>query len=120
MKRIVFSGHSDDTFGWDLLDPDEKRIGGDDHDDCANCTTRGYLVSTPDEGRIVVAGVYGKLPGATWTIGMGQMDEDEPWPAWAQPVWSAKGYTPHMSLLVPDNAEVVLVSIDGKAPEVQP
>lgn len=116
-KLIQFRGHSDDTFGWDHLDPNGKRFDGDDHDDCANMKTRGFLVSSTT-GRVVVTGVYGKLPGGTWAVGMGLMDEDEPWPEWAQnPAYSAEGYTPILSLLVPDDAEIELISIDGDKPE---
>jgi len=113
VKRVEFSGHSDDTFGWDLFDHAEKRVGGDDHDDCANSRLRAFLVSS-STGRVVITGVYGKLLGATWAIGLGLAEEDDPWPPWAQPVWSARGYTPILSLLVPDDAKVELWAIDGE------
>ncbi len=114
MKRVEFSGHSDDTFGWNLFDPDEKSVGGDDHDDCANSKLRAFLISSTT-GRVVVTGVYGKLLGATWAIGLGLAEEDEAWPDWArQPIWSARGYTPVLSLLVPDDAKIELWAVDGK------
>lgn len=118
-KRIEFTGHSDDTFGWDLFDPDEKRVGGDSHDDCANGRVRAFLVDSKHletRGRVAVIGAYGKTLKGTWSIGMGLIDEDDPWPPWArQPVWSARGYTPVLSLLVPDDATVTLLAVDGDA-----
>ena len=117
MKRLEFSGHSDDTFGWDLFDPDEKSVGGDDHNDCASSKLRAFLISS-STGRVVVTGVYGKLLSATWTIGLGLAEEDETWPDWArQPIWKARGYTPVLSLLVPDDAKIELWAVDGKPPK---
>ena len=114
MKRVEFSGHRDDTFGWGLFDSDERRVGGDDHDDGARGQLRAFLVAST-QGSVVVTGVYGKLLGATWAIGLGIAEEYAAWPDWArQPIWSVRGRTLVLSLLVPDDATIELWAIDGK------
>ena len=121
MKIIEFSGHSDDTFGFDVFDVTDngkKCVGGDDHDDCANMTVRTYRVESQSTGTaVVVTGVYGKCPGGTWSIGISPDDEDVAIPEWAaSPHFRTDGYTPVMALAVPDDASVKLVCVDGKKP----
>jgi len=114
MRDVEFRGSSDDTFGW--YEPKTRR--GDDHDDCANSKLRSFLVDSPSTGKVIVAGVYGKCPGATWAVGMSPADEDVPLPPWAvRPVWSVDGYTTVLHLEVPDDTTITLVSIDGEKPE---
>jgi hypothetical protein len=119
MKIIEFRGHSDDTFGFDVLDPSGKNIGGDDHDDAANGTVRAYRIESPSTGTaVIVIGVYSKCPGATWAIGISPDDEDIAIPEWAtSPAFKTDGYTPVMALKVPDDATVQLVGVDGKKPK---
>lgn len=120
MKIIEFRGHSDDTFGYDLLDEvsPHKRIGGDDHDDCANSTVRAYRVESASTGTaVIVTGVYGKCPGATWSVGLAPDDEDVAIPAWASlSRFRTDGYTTVLTLHVPDDTAVTLVCVDGKTP----
>lgn len=116
MKTIEFAGHSDDTFGYDVLDASGKRISGDDHDDCARMKVRAYRVESEATGTaVIVIGVYGKCPGGTWAIGISPDDEDIAIPEWAAaPKFQTRGYTPVMSLTVPDDATIKLVCVDGK------
>lgn len=126
MKVIEFRGYSDDTFGFDvfndltskLLSGLRVRIGGDDHDDCANGTVRAYRVESQSTGTaVIVIGVYAKCPGATWAIGLSPDDEDIAIPEWAAcPHFRTDGYTPVMALTLPDDATVKLVRVDGKKP----
>lgn len=119
MKTIEFKGHSDDTFGYDVLGPGGKRIGGDDHDDCARMTVRTFLVQSKSTNTGVhVIGVYSKCPTGVWAIGLAPFDEDIEMPAWASRVeFRTEGYTPVLRLFAPDDAEVTLVQVDGKPPE---
>ena len=116
MKTIEFRGHSDDTFGWDEYDARKKRLRGDDHDDCANGTVRAYRVSSESSGTaVIVIGVYSKAPAAVWAIGLAPDEEDVAIPDWAErPRFYTDGYTPALSLTVPDDTEVKLVCVDGK------
>lgn len=136
MKVIEFRGYSDDTFGFDVFnelknplsarDPGGEclriRIGGDDHDDCANGTVRAYRVESTSTGTaVIVTGVYGKCPGATWSIGISPDDEDIAIPEWAaRPHFRTDGYTPVMALTVPDDATVKLSRVDGNQPSEEP
>lgn len=118
MKIIEFRGHSDDTFGYDVIDAEGKIADRDDHDDCANGTVRAYQIESASTGTaVVVIGVYSKCPGATWAIGLAPDDEDIAIPDWAtSPKFRTDGYTPVMSLVAPDDAIVQLVCVDGRPP----
>lgn len=116
-KILEFRGHSDDTFGWDATRND-KRIDGDDHDDCADRTVRAFLVDSPSTGKVYVTGAYSKVPSAVWMIGLAPFDEDVEIPAWArQPTFRTDGYSPVLTLHVPDDAVITLAAIDGDEPE---
>lgn len=116
MKVLEFRGHSDDTFGFDVFDEAKKHVGGDDHDDCARGTVRAYRVASASTGTaIIVTGVYGKCPGATWSIGISPDEEDVAIPEWAaRPHFRTDGYTPVLAITVPDDVTIKLVCIDGK------
>lgn len=118
-KLIEFHGYSDDTFGFDVFDMSKTtRIGGDDHHDGANSTVRAYRVESKSTGTaVVVTGVYGKCPAATWSVGISPDEEDVAIPEWAaRPHFRTDGYTPVLALTVPDDATVKLVCVDGKPP----
>lgn len=116
MKKLEARGSSDDTFGVYTVRHDKgARLSGEDHDDCANFSVRAFQIDAGPDGRVLVVGVYGHCPNATWAIGLSPVDEEDPWPAWAQPRWSVDGYTPVMTLEVPDHATVRLAAVDGKA-----
>lgn len=116
MKIIEFRGHSDDTFGYDILDVEGKLADRDDHDDCANGKVRAYRIESLSTGTaVIVIGVYSKCPGATWAIGLSPDDEDIAIPDWAtSPTFKTDGYTPVLSLKAPDDATVQLVCVDGR------
>ena len=122
MKIIEFRGHSDDTFGFDVLDQAGKILDRDDHDDCAKGTVRAYQVESAATGTaVIVTGVYGKCPRATWAIGISPDDEDIAIPTWAaSPRFKTDGYTPVLSLVVPDDAVVRLVCVDGRYQDEEP
>jgi hypothetical protein len=119
MKVIEFKGHSDDTFGYDVLGPGGKRIDGDDHDDCANMKVRTFEVwSEETETGIFVIGVYSKCPEAVWAVGLAPLDEGVAIPDWAaRPEFRTENYTPVLRLEAPDDAVVTLVCVDGKEPK---
>jgi len=117
MKTLECRGSSDDTFGVYTVHPDGLR--GPDHDDCADFSVRTFEIDAGVEGRLWVVGVYGKCPVGVWAVGLAPVEEDAPWPTWAQPRWSLDGYTPVMRLEVPDHATVQLVGVEGKRPPVE-
>lgn len=118
-KTIEFLGHSDDTFGWQTVPRDGQFPSGDDHDDCANMTVRAFRVWSRSTGTaVIVIGVYSKAPAAVWAIGIAPDEEDVAIPEWAQrPHFRTEGYTPVMSLVVPADATVTLVCVDGEKPK---
>jgi hypothetical protein len=115
MKTCKFEGFSDYTFG-------EHNAFNDDHDNCANGKPIVWkLTSGPacDMQGMYVIGQYNgndfpeSLPGC-WTIGVMQLDEDIPLPAW--PMEFAKGtlgYSPRLIIDVPDNAVLKYVTMSG-------
>jgi hypothetical protein len=114
MKTLEARGSSDDTFGVYAVRHDKgARLYGEDHDDYSRSTVRSFEVNAGPDGRVLVVGVYGKCPDGTWAIGLSPVEEGDPWPTWAQPRWSVDGYTPVMTLEVPDHATVRLASVDG-------
>lgn len=97
--RILFEGHSDDTFGayWE---------GGDvDHDDCAEGSVRTLLVEAGGQ-RMAVTGVYGL--GCCWSVGIAPVDDDDPMPDWLM-VWGFYRYSTRLVIEVPDDFTVRLV-----------
>lgn len=113
MKTLECRGSSDDTFGV-YFRGNDGRSRGEDHDDCANFTVRSFTVDAGADGRVIVIGVYGKCPDGTWAIGLSPVEEGDPWPSWAQPKWSVDGYTPVMTMEVPDHTTVRLAAVDGE------
>ena len=118
-KKIEFCGHSGNTFGWHEFDALGDPSRGDDHDDCANMTVRAFRVNSESRGEaVIVTGVYGKCPAAVWSVGIAPDEEDVAIPAWAtSPSFRTDGYTPIMTLVVPADATVTLVQVDGKEPK---
>lgn len=118
MKRVEFRGEGDDIFGFAVLGAGDKRIAGDDHDDCAEMTVRAYRIESVSTGTaVIVVGVYGRCPAGTWAIGISPDDEDVAIPVWAeQPRFKTDGYTPVMTLEIPDDSTIKLVRVDGQAP----
>lgn len=121
MKIIEFSGHSDDTFGWDEYDARKKRLRGDDHDDCSKGKVRVFRVESPSTGAVLVSGAYHKCLTAVWTVGLAPVDEDVAMPEWAtRPYFRTEGYTPVLTLTTPDDTTVTLESVDGDGVEPDP
>ena len=121
MRTIEFAGHSDDVFGWSEYDAHRKRLRGDEHDDCSNGKVRVFRVESPSTGAVLVSGAYHKCLTAVWTVGLAPVDEDVPLPEWAtMPRFRTDGYTPVMTLTVPDDATVGLESVDGDTVQSDP
>jgi len=97
---IIFSGYSDDTFGWEASDG-----RGDDHDDCAAFSVRTYHLNREGH-RMAVTGVYGK--GCNWSVGIAPIEEGDPMPPWPMK-WEFDGYSTILTLTVPDGATPILV-----------
>ena len=118
-KKLEFCGYSDDTFGWHEFDGDGDPAHGDDHDDAARMTVRAFRVASESTGQaVIVTGVYGKAPAAVWSIGIAPDEEGVEIPDWAtSPRFHTYGYTPVMTLIVPADATVVLVNVDGEKPK---
>jgi hypothetical protein len=121
MKKLVFVGHSDDTFG--CYGP-----GIDvDHDDCANGSLRALKVTSGDVG-LVVTGQYcppnmSKSSSVdSWVVGIAKIalddDDDEymPLPDW--PMRFVNGdpdYSPALEIDAPDDVQVKLIIPTEKA-----
>jgi len=110
MRELQFAGYSDDTFG---LINDTKV----DHDNCASgkpIVFKVYRESNDKEGMFVV-GQYNAIPycGA-WLIGVSQLDDGMPLPAWVTDVSQAEHneYTSIFTLCVPDDAVIEHVVTD--------
>jgi hypothetical protein len=100
MKTLKFYGASDDTAICEWK-------GGDvDHDDCANGSLRGFLVTDGDD-KLVVYLQYAAY-GGCWMVGIAQHDEEDRWAPWPMR-WGAERYTTTLELDVPDSATVTLV-----------
>lgn len=103
MNELRFEGYSDDTFG--------ELTTGIDHDNCANGRPMLFKVCSGDEG-LIVHGQYNNLtwpnsaPGC-WMIGVQQLEEDVPLPAWPMRFETGKsGYTPTLIIEAPDDVEI--------------
>lgn len=106
MKTLQFQGYSDDTFG-------EYGVTNDDYDCCANGKPIVWMLddTASDDGMLVVGQYSGRdwlddQPGC-WLIGIQQLDEDVPLPAWPMR-WSTaeNGYSPSLEIDVPDSVAV--------------
>lgn len=101
MQKLVFEGHSDDTFG-------EYESFHDDYDCCASGALIVWQVEALDGSGLNVVGQYGgrdwpgECPGC-WLIGVQQMEEDTPLPDWPMRFeTSDSGYSPRLIIEVPD------------------
>lgn len=105
MKKFIFNGNSDDTFG----EYNETNI---DYDNCASGSPIQYKLVNSDGAGVVVTGLYGHSfhVGHGWTIGVNTLDEDKPidWSFDLSP--SHEGYRNKLTITTPD--DVVLELID--------
>lgn len=111
MPRLIFEGHSDDTFG-------EYGHTMQDYDCCASGALIVFSVIVDDNGikGLRVVGQYGStdwpdsLP-ACWLIGVMQLDEDIAIPNWPMKFETAKsGYSPKLFIEAPDGVKVKCVN----------
>ena len=96
-KELIFYGASDDLFECEGAIREE--IG------CFNKPGIYHLKSS--EGELLVVGYY--LDSGLWSIGVSQVAENIPLPAW--PVTYSVhecGYSPQVTILVPDDTDLVL------------
>ena len=113
MPKLVFQGHSDDTFG-------EYAYTNDDYDCCASGALIVYSVKAPDgEGLNVVGQYSGKgWPNdcpACWLIGVQQVDEGMAIPNWPMRFEMAEsGYSPVLTIDAPDGVKVTCVNREGR------
>lgn len=115
---VEFAGYSDDTFGYSFVEPNGKRSGGDDHDDCANSRVRAWRVLDPTGAGVLVVGAYSKVIPGVWFVGLAPLDEDVPFPPWAEAGrWRAENYSTVLRLELPEGSTIKLDSVDGDPPE---
>ncbi len=115
MKPLRFTGYSDDTFGdhgRTMVDADNcgsgepivfKVTGGPPHPDSPSFA--------PGPSGLYVWGRYPcsddipkKIPGG-WMVGIQQLEEDEPLPAWPMR-WSWEGYSVILEIDAPEGVTV--------------
>lgn len=109
MNPLRFHGNSDDTFG-------EYGRRSIDHDNCASGDPIRFLVKSGKDS-LIVSGQYGVGPGATWTVGVEQVDDERPLPPWPIRLRACRGcdecgYSPTLEIDAPDGASVTLVKDD--------
>lgn len=103
-KTLRFEGYSDDNF---IYTVDGKGHGDYGYDNCAQERPIGFRVAS-SEGQMVVVGDYFQVPLGTWSVGVAQVDEDEPIPDWPVRFVNAHGYSVGLEIVVPDDATVTL------------
>lgn len=100
VKRYIFEGYSDDTFG-------EYGITNIDHDDCGNSTLREFTVTRPSGEGVSITGVYGD--NGMWNIGMALIDAEKPlnadWYIYFEPNEEA-AYRNRLVVVAPDDAKL--------------
>ncbi len=105
MKRYIFQGSSDDTFG-------EYEQTSDDYDNCATGEPIQFRLSTPDGAGVIVTGMYCNEAnrGDGWLIGAETLDEDKPidWAITLHP--SYEGYRGMMRVDAPDDATLTCLN----------
>jgi hypothetical protein len=100
MKKLVFEGHSDDTFG-------EYESFKDDYDCCASGALIAFKLTDRDGNGLIVCGQYGeskwpKPMPACWVVGVSLLDEDTPIPNWPM-AYTYEGYSPILTIIAPDD-----------------
>lgn len=105
MAKLVFQGHSDDTFG-------EYELTNDDYDCCASGALIVFQVKDADGNGLNVVGQYGgkqwpkDCPGC-WFVGIQPMDEDVAIPNWPMSFeLGDNGYSPALTIEAPDGVTV--------------
>lgn len=102
--KLVFEGHSDDTFG-------ETNHFHDDYDNCASGWPIEYLVSAGDYA-IVVTGQYCPENSGSWMIGVANHDPnhndaDFPnWPIRIEPQNYRNGFQPQLVIEAPSDVKI--------------
>lgn len=104
MITLKFCGFSDDTFG-------EYSATNRDVDNCASGKPIQCKISSGKDALFVV-GQYDRNKNGCWDIGISQIDEDMPLPAWPMR-FSAEGYTTILEIDVPDDYSLTFYN-DGK------
>jgi hypothetical protein len=107
MKRLIFQGHSDDTFACDGPGIDV------DYDTCGSGKAVWMRVASGNEA-LLVFGRYGCGPAAGWLIGVAPIEGPgmepqhvPPWPMSITP-WRCE-YSPTLIIEAPDDVAVDLV-----------
>ncbi len=105
MKKYVFEGASDDTFG----EYNETQV---DYDNCASGEPIQFKVQAPDGSGVLVTGIYGgkyEMGNGCWMIGVESLDEDEPvdWDIRTFP--SYEGYRNRVVIVAPEDSVCKLV-----------
>jgi len=102
MKRLIFEGHSDDTFG-------EYGVTHDDYDNCASGNPIIWEVRGDGTG-LLVHGQYGcgkwpqRVPGC-WVIGVQPFEDN--WCGWPMRFELAdNGYSPRLIIDAPDDVTI--------------
>ena len=104
MPKLIFEGHSDDTFG-------EYNHTKDDYDCCGSGAMIVFSVTDESEGLNVV-GQYANASWpdecpACWMIGVQPIEEDVPIPNWPMRFETAKnGYSPRLVIDAPSGVVV--------------
>lgn len=108
MPKLIFEGHSDDTFG-------EYGYTNNDYDCCASGALIVYAVTVGAEGMHVVGQYAGKdwpdeCP-ACWLVGMQPLKEGVPIPNWPLKFEMAdNGYSPRLIIEAPEGVRVECVN----------
>lgn len=97
MKKLIFKGYSDDTFG-------EYGVTNDDVDNCGSCNPIQCVIEAGNTA-LIVTGQYDCVGTGTWDIGVSLKDEELSFPDWDMRT-SFEGYTTVLEIDVPDDVEL--------------
>jgi len=103
MKKYVFEGWSDDTFG-------EYGITNEDYDNCANEEPIQFKLKMPDGSGLLITGCYGtKWIGQGWMIGVSTLSENISvnWKISIDPCFEQ--YRNQLTIEAPDEAKLELI-----------
>lgn len=109
MKKYIFSGRSDDTFG-------EYETSKDDYDNCASGEPIKFELKDANGFGFFVAGQYSPNGSGCWSIAVEPIDEDK-YPDWEIKFVSPSDhnpcpYTMLLSIEAPDDAILTCLSRD--------
>ncbi len=99
MKKLIFEGHSDDTFG-------EYGVTNIDHDNCSNGNPVTFLVKAWN-GAAYITGQYSRYGNGCWGIDVSPVEEAV-LPNWPMQMHFS-GYSTVLEVWVPDEFELSYV-----------